>query len=429
MTTVGVPQNVQLPRNILLMVTGGIAAYKTCFLARLLVQAGFSVRCAMTESAQRFVGPVTMRSLTGHGVATDLWGEGDTDPLDHVDFARWADIAVVAPATANLLGKAANGIADDIVTTLLMAFDGPLVLAPAMNDAMWRHPATQANLDQLRTRGAHVVEPGTGWLACGVVAEGRMAEPEEILGRVVALAQALPVRSEAERAALQPTGPLSGKRVLVTAGPTREPIDAIRYITNRSTGSFGFALAYEAAALGAEVVLVHGPVVAPVPRGIGDVVAVETSSEMAAAVRDHLQDSDLLIMAAAVADFTPVAPVEGKLKKESLGTSWNVAMMRTTDILAEIVGRHRPAGLKVVGFALETEDLLERAAAKMRAKGMDCVVANNPTGDQGSFGDGAHRVWLLGSDGVIWDSGSSDKAHIAHGLMEQLIPLLDGDEA
>ena len=418
--------------HILLMVTGGIAAYKTCFLARLLVQAGFSVRCAMTASAQRFVGPVTLRSLTGHGVATDLWGEGDTDPLDHVDFARWADVTVVAPATANLLGKAANGIADDIVTTLMLAFDGPLVLAPAMNDAMWRHPATRANLETMKSRGAHIVAPGTGWLACGVEAEGRMAEPDEIFARVeevAATVRGTPAVAADDVAGTPASGPLSGKRILVTAGPTREHLDAIRYITNRSTGSFGFAIAGEAAALGAEVVLVHGPVGLPVPAGLAEVASVETSAEMATAVRDNLAGTDLLIMAAAVADFTPVKRAEGKLKKESLGTSWNVEMTRTQDILADVVARERPAGLKVVGFALETDDLLERAADKMRAKGMDCVVANDPTGGNGNFGDGSHRVWLIEPEGVVWDSGAADKAHIAHGLMEQLLQRMDGDRA
>ncbi len=414
----------RVPANVLLMVTGGIAAYKTCFLARLLVQAGFSVRCAMTDAAQRFVGPVTLRSLTGHGVATDLWGEGDTDPLDHVDLARWADVTVVAPATANLLGKAANGIADDIVTTLLLAFEGELVLAPAMNDAMWRHPAVQTNLATLRSRGAHVVDPGTGWLACGVVAEGRMAEPADILARVEEIAAALPPREEREP---DPAGPLTGRRVLVTAGPTREPIDAIRYVTNRSSGVFGFALAYEAAALGAEVTVVHGPVDVAPPRGVAELVPVETAAQMAAAVGDRLDGCDMLIMAAAVADFTPVDPAEGKLKKESLGTAWSVEMTRTTDILAEVVDRDRRPDLKVVGFALETEQVAERAAEKMRAKGMDRVVANDPTAADGTFGPGTHRVRLIGPDGEEWDSGPADKHAVAHGLMEQLVPLLDGE--
>jgi len=406
--------------NVLLLVSGGIAAYKSCLLARLLVQAGFSVRCAMTDAAQRFVGPVTFRTLTGHGVATDLWGEGDTDSLDHVELARWADMAIVAPATANTLAKMSHGIADDIVSTLLLAFQGELIVAPAMNDGMWRHPATRDNLATLRERGVHVVDPGTGWLACGVVSEGRMAEPEEILTRIETLARSLPGDAGRPR-----SGPLAGRKVLVTAGPTHEPLDAIRYITNRSTGSFGYALAKSAADLGAEVVLIHGPTVVFPPRGPSLAVPVETASDMAEAVRGHLPGTDLLIMAAAVADFTPTHRPAGKLKKESLGTSWKIEMSRTIDILAEVVERDAHPGLKIAGFALETEDLLVRAEAKRRAKGMDWVVANDPTAEDGTFGAGTHHVWLLGEQGVIWDSGSMDKRDLARELVARLASMLN----
>jgi len=400
--------------RILLLVTGGIAAYKSCFLARLLQQAGFSVRCAMTGAAQRFVGPVTLRALTGHGVATDLWGEGDTDPLDHVELARWADVAVVAPATANILAKHAHGVADDIVSTLLLACEAPLVLAPAMNDVMWRHPATQANLTLLRDRGAHVVAPGTGWLACGVEAEGRMAEPEAIAAHVREVAAA--VRPDAPAA----NGPLAGRRVVVTAGPTRESLDPVRYVSNRSTGTFGFALAGAAAAQGAEVELIHGPVTLAPPRGVARVTPVETAAEMAAAVSRALPSADLLIMAAAVADFTPAEPAAGKIKKESLGTSWAVPMTRTVDILAEVVDRERTPRLMVCGFALETQDLLDRARAKLEAKGMDWIVANDPTGPDGAFGPGGHRIHLLDRDGGVWDSGVRSKDELAAEIVSRL---------
>ncbi len=403
--------------NVLLLVTGGIAAYKSCFLTRLLTRAGFSVRVAMTRSAQRFVGSVTLRTLSGHGVATDLWGEGDTDPLDHVNLARWADVTVVAPATANLLGKAAQGIGDDIVTTLLLAFEGELVLAPAMNDGMWRHPAVQANLALLRERGAHVVEPGAGWLACGVEADGRMAEPEDILEAVAAAAGGRPAGTA------DPDLPLSGRRLLVTAGPTREPLDAIRYVSNRSTGAMGVALARQAAGLGAEVTLIHGPLTVPVPVAVGRRVPVETAAEMARAVAERLGDADVLLMSAAVADFAPETVEGGKLKKESLGTSWNVPMTRTTDILAEVVDRGAHPGLTVVGFALETEDLVERAREKLRAKDMDFIVANDPTA-AGTFGDGEHELLLIGPDGVLWESDRADKRVLAHELLLQLAPRL-----
>ena len=404
--------------NVLLLVTGGIAAYKSCQLTRLLTRAGFSVRVAMTRSAQRFVGHVTFRSLSGHGVATDLWGEGDTDPLDHVNLARWADVAVVAPATANLLGKAAGGIGDDIVTTLLLAFERDLVLAPAMNDGMWRHPAVKANLALLRERGAHVVEPGSGWLACGVEADGRMAEPEDILERVVEVAGGRPAVSHED------TGqPLVGRRLLVTAGPTRESLDPIRYISNRSTGAMGVALARQAAGLGAEVTLIHGPLTVPVPAALGRRVAVESAAEMATAVRDHLADADVLIMSAAVADFAPETVSGGKLKKESLGTSWNVPMTRTVDILADVVDRAAHPGLTVVGFALETEDLVDRAREKLGAKDMDFIVANDPTA-AGTFGDGEHELLLIGPEGVVWESGRADKRVLARELLLQLAPRL-----
>jgi phosphopantothenoylcysteine decarboxylase/phosphopantothenate--cysteine ligase len=411
--------------NVLLLLTGGIAAYKSCFLTRLLVQAGFSVRVGMTDAACRFVGPVTLRALSGHGVATDLWGEGDTDPLDHVDLAQWADLTVVAPATANLLGKAANGIADDIVTTLLLANEAPLLLAPAMNDAMWRHPAVKQNLETMKSRGAVIVGPGSGYLACGSHAEGRMAEPQDIFQAVLQMADELPARAEAAETG---TGPLQGCRMVITAGPTHEAIDAIRYISNRSTGAMGFALAGQAAAMGADVTLIHGPVASPAPTGVGKVVAVESAAQMAEAVSRSITEADVLIMSAAVADFAPLNAAEGKTKKESLGTSWQLDLTRTVDILAEVVDRGRHPDLKVVGFALETENLLEHAIAKLKTKGMDFIVANQHSTEDAAFGDGRHRVHLLDEGGVIWESGESDKREIAKELLERLTPRLMGKE-
>ncbi len=409
--------------NVLLLVTGGIAAYKSCLLTRLLTQAGFSVRTAMTGSAQRFIGPVTLRALSGHGVATDIWGEGDTDPLDHVELSRWADIAVVAPATGNTLAKMANGIADDIVSTLLLAYEGPLVVAPAMNDVMWRHPATRSNTELLRERGAIFAEPGEGWLACGVQAEGRMAEPEDIFA-AIGVAYDLIDPSAGYVDGDDDEAPfLRGHKVLVTAGPTYEPIDAIRFVGNRSTGAFGYALAAAAVRHGAEVTLIHGPSHLPVPPGVARSFAVETAAEMATAVAAGIQNgSRCLIMAAAVADFSPVDVASGKMKKESIGTSWNLEMTRTVDILADIVKPELSPGFTVIGFALETENMIERATEKMAAKGMDFIVANDPTAEDGAFGVGMHRVVLIGSDGVIWDSGPADKSTLAEGILDHLAP-------
>jgi len=421
---------------VLLLVTGGIAAYKACSLTRLLVQAGFSVRVGMTAAARRFVTPMTFQVLSQHPVATDLWGEGDTDPLDHIELVRAADVVVVAPATANILAKAAHGLADDLVSTLLLASDRPLLLAPAMNDVMWRQPATQANLALLRERGARVIEPGSGFLACGVEAVGRMAEPEAIAEAVSALLAALPPRPASAPEAIPAVAPAvasavarparpdpawAGRRVIVTAGPTWEPIDAVRYIANRSSGVFGFALAAEAAARGAAVTLIAGPTALPVPPAVARCVRVETTGQMAAAVREALAvGADWLFMAAAVADFAPEQVEGGKLPKESLGTSWNLALRRTDDILGDVVAPARVPTLRVVGFALETGDLLARAAKKLRAKGMDFIVANDPTAPGSGFGDGLHRVFLLGPDGLLWDSGSHTKRDLARGLLDHL---------
>ena len=404
--------------RVLLMVTGGIAAYKSCFLTRLLVQAGFSVKVAMTEAASRFVAPMTFKVLSGHPVATDLWGDGQSDALDHIEYARWADLTVVAPATANTLAKAAHGIADEIVSTLLLAQPGPLLVAPAMNDNMWRHPATQANMATLRERGVQVVGPGAGFLACGTVDEGRMAEPEEILAAV---------RRMAADGDLAPTGPAAaatpwtGRRVVITAGPTHEAIDPVRYVANRSSGAMGYALAAAAVARGAQVTLVTGPTALVPPRGLAGLVPVTSGREMAAAVAAALDaGADWLIMSAAVADFAPAHPASGKLKKEDLGTGWQLDMTRNPDILTEVVPAHRGTDLRVVGFALETEDVTARALGKLQAKKMDFIVANNPTAAGSGFGDTAHQVQLLGPDGVLWQSQSCPKIELAAELLDEI---------
>ena len=404
--------------RVLLMVTGGIAAYKTCFLARLLQQAGFAVRAAMTDSATRFVGPVTLRALTGEPVATDLWGEGDSEALDHIEYARWADLVVVAPATANLLAKAAGGIADDMVTTLLLAAPCPVLMAPAMNDNMWNHPATGANRTLLAERGVHFVGPGSGWLACGTVDTGRMAEPEEILAAIRELVFDLPLH---EPEAIPGGGPWAGRRVLVTAGPTREPIDPVRAIVNRSSGVMGYALAAEAAKAGAHVTLITGPVDRQPPRGLAHLVRVETARDMADAVSRTLDEGcDWLLMAAAVADHAPARPADAKLKKEELGDAWNLELAKNPDILADIVAPRSLAGLTVVGFALETGDLVALASAKRTAKAMDYVIANDPTAEGSGFGDTAHRVTLIGAEGVIWESESLPKTQLAAHILDHL---------
>jgi len=400
-----------MPRGrVLLLVTGGIAAYKACYLTRLLRQAGFAVKVAMTDAAQHFVTPMTFQVLSENPVATDLWGEGQSHALDHVEYARWADIAVIAPATANILAKLTHGIGDDIVSTLLLAHPGPVVAAPAMNDNMWAHPATQANLNTLQERGVHIVEPGEGWLACGVESKGRLAEPEEILAEVE---RVLGTSDAARRY-------WNGRRVTVTAGPTREALDAIRFLSNRSTGAMGYALAQRLSVLGADVTLVTGPGTEPLPDGIAQIVPVNSAGEMAEAVRKSLDaGSDWLVMAAAVADYTPLQAQSGKVKKEDQGEGWTLELGRTTDILQDVASGR--AGLKILGFALETEDVLARAAAKRERKSMDYIVANNPTATGGAFGDAPHTVHLLGAAGEIWHNDEPrSKADLAAAILAEL---------
>jgi len=416
-----------MPRaNVLLLVTGGIAAYKASYLTRLLMQTGFSVRVAMTDSARRFVTPLTFEALSQYPVATDLWGEGGSDIMDHIEWAQWADLVVVAPATANLLAKAAHGIADDMVTTLLLAAECPLIVAPAMNDAMWRHSATQANVTILSERGVIFSGPGEGDLACGTVGEGRMAEPETILA-VVQQAD-LTGDAVATPAAAPTSSPWSGQRVVVTAGPTWEPVDPVRYLANRSTGVFGYALDAEAVRLGADVVLISGPTSLTPPAGLAGFVDIETAAQLADAVKTALDaGADWLFMAAAVADFRAVHVEGGKAKKESLGTSRNLEMTRTVDILGDVVGSNPADDLRVVGFALETDDLLNRATDKMRAKGMDFIIANDLSAPDSAFGVGLHCIHLIGTEGTVWPDARGTKDELAAGLFEQLAPWIVDD--
>jgi phosphopantothenoylcysteine decarboxylase/phosphopantothenate--cysteine ligase len=412
--------------RVLLMVTGGIAAYKSCFLARLLLQAGFSVKVAMTEAATRFVSPMTFQVLTGKPVATDLWGERQSDALDHVEYARWADLAVIAPATADIMAKAAHGIADEIVSTMLLAFPGPVLMAPAMNDNMWRHRASVANREILAERGVHFVGPGSGWLACGTVDEGRMAEPEEILVEVRKVIGSQPTPERSITQVVPPTrsgvlGFWAGQKVLVTAGPTHEPIDPVRYVANRSSGTMGYALASAAIGAGAEVTLISGPVALTPPRGLAGFRAVESAADLGQAVGEVLDTgADWLIMSAAVADFKPATFAPGKLKKDVLGDGWSLAMTRNPDILGEVVPKHTPDGLRVVGFALETEDMVDRASVKREAKGMDYILANNPTANGSGFGSKNHQVTLIGAGGIIWKSPSQSKESLAGEILRQL---------
>jgi len=342
--------------NIALGVGGGIAAYKAAELARALMTRGFTVNVIMTRAAEEFVRPLTFSALTGRKVITNLFS-ADTlsSAIEHIQIAQENDILVVAPATADLLAKFAHGLADDFLSTTYLAFTGRVVLAPAMNTNMWNHPATQANLRTLRERGHLIVDPDDGALACGMVGPGRLAEPDEIAGAVAAL-----TASKRD---------LEGETVLITAGPTQEPLDAVRYLSNRSSGKMGYAIAEEAAARGAKVILVSGPVSLPAP---GDVIHVQTAAEMFDAVMSHLEESTIIIKAAAVADYHRADAPQHKVKKTAARMS--IELDPTVDILAE-VGKKKGDRL-LLGFAAETENLIGEARRKLESKNCDMVVAN-----------------------------------------------------
>jgi phosphopantothenoylcysteine decarboxylase / phosphopantothenate---cysteine ligase len=390
-------------RRVLLGVTGGIAAYKACILVRLLRLRGASVRVVMTRSAERFVGPATFAALSDHRVYTDLWEEPGGVP--HVRLAHEADVAIVAPATANTLAKLAQGIADDLLTSTLLEAACPLVLAPAMHTGMWEHPATQSNVSALTARGARLVGPSHGPLAAGDEGVGRMSEPEEILA---AIEEAL-------------AGELAGKKLVVTAGPTWEPIDPVRFIGNRSTGRMGFAVAAEAFARGADVTLVVGPGTLDPPEG-PDVVRITTAEEMRAAVLDASRGADAVVMAAAVADFRPEAAAGEKLKK--VGGPPQVRLVATPDILAEL--GVAADDLVLIGFAAETQDVEEGGREKLRRKGLDLLVANEVGREGTGFGSQTNRAAIIAADGQDEPLREWTKLELASAICDRLAKLLAG---
>jgi phosphopantothenoylcysteine decarboxylase/phosphopantothenate--cysteine ligase len=397
-------------RRILLGVTGGIAAFKVPELVRALQRAGHAVRCTATREAVAFVTPLVLRTLTGAPVRTDLLDAAQEGEIDHIALADWAELLVIAPATANTLAKLAHGLADDMVSAVALATRAPLLLAPAMNVNMWKHTATQRNLAALVERGARVVGPDTGELACGWEGEGRMAEPAAI--------------AAAAELALGPRS-LAGEVVLVTAGGTREPFDAVRYLGNRSSGKMGFAVAAEAARRGAEVVLVAGPSGLATPAGVRR-IDVETALEMHGAVLGELERATIVIKAAAVADFRPAAPAADKLKKEDLpeGAAPTLALVRNPDILAEVCRRkgHRIA----VGFAAESRDLIAAARRKLARKGCDLLVANDISRPGTGFDADDNQVVLVGANGQIEELPRLSKAQVAAQLLDRVEKLRRG---
>ncbi len=389
-------------RAVVLVVTGGIAAYKAAELARLLIRDGAEVRVAMTEAGTRFVTPLTFEALTGNPVAVDMWAPAIE--IGHISLADWADAVVIAPATANIIGKMACGLADDFVSTFLLAVRAPVVVCPAMNVNMFENPAVQANLARLKELGRRVVEPETGYLACGWEAKGRLPEPALILEEV--------------RAALSPHD-LEGLSVMVTAGPTREPWDSIRFLSNRSTGRMGYALARTARRRGARVILISGPVASEPPFGV-ETIPVESTVDMLEAVKDNFGRIDILVKAAAPGDFRPANRVEGKVKKTE--TPQPVELARNPDILAEM-GKNKGNRI-LVGFAAEYVNLLENAKGKLESKNLDLIVANQIGAPGAAFGAETNQVSILDRDGQVQQVPLQDKEEVANVIWDRVSGLV-----
>lgn len=392
-------------KTVLLGVTGCIAAYKSCEIVRALQKAGVHVKVVMTEHATEFVGPTTFRALTHEKVAVGLFDDPE-DPIHHVSLAQEADAFLIAPCTANVIAKIANGIADDLLTTTALATTAPLIIAPAMNVNMYDNGATRYNIGKLHIRGARIVEAGDGYLACGDVGKGRLADIEDI---VDATLDELGVRRD-----------LDGRRVMVTAGPTVEPIDPVRYISNHSSGKTGYAIARAAALRGADVTLVSGPVSLPAPEGVR-VVRVRTAREMLAAAEEAFRDTDIAVFAAAVADMRPRAVSDRKLKKGRDGDELDaIELVENPDILATLAARKDRQ--VVVGFAAETNDVVPNAEAKLAAKRADFVVANQ-VGEGMAFGTDDNAVWFVDAE-EIEELPRMPKSRLADEILDRAVQFL-----
>lgn len=400
------------PRRILVAVTGGIAAYKVPELVRALSRAGHEVRCVMTRGAQAFVTPLVLQTLTGTPVRTELLDASEEGEIDHISLADWAELVVLAPATANTLARMTHGLADDLVSAVLLATRAPVLVAPAMNVNMWQHAATQSNVATLRERGVRFVGPDTGQLACGWEGEGRMSEPAAI----AAYAE-LALGSDS----------LGGRKVVVTAGGTREAIDTVRAITNSSSGKMGFAIAREAAQRGADVVLIAGPCSLPAAPGIRR-IDVTSALEMRDAVLAEVAGADIVVKAAAVADFRPATQHAHKLKKETLGEDAGLSLdlVRNPDILEE-VSRSDAANRKqriVVGFAAESEDVIPAAQRKLARKGCDLIVANDVSRSDAGFDVDTNAVSFVWPEGEVEELPLMSKGDVASQLLDRIEKLL-----
>ncbi|MDH4055846.1 MAG: bifunctional phosphopantothenoylcysteine decarboxylase/phosphopantothenate--cysteine ligase CoaBC [Gammaproteobacteria bacterium] len=385
--------------NVLLGITGGIAAYKSPDLVRRLRDRGAEVQIVMTASAEEFVTETALQAVSGRPIRSNLWDKDAEAAMSHIELARWADIVLIAPATAEVMARIVSGAAPDLLSTICLATEAPIALAPAMNHVMWSNPATQSNREILEERGIHILGPGVGSQACGETGAGRMLEPDAIAAAVFSLTGA------------KGAGLLEGKKVVVTAGPTREAIDPVRYITNRSSGKMGYAIASAAAAQGAKVILVSGPVNLAVPPGV-DIVSVESADEMYRATHDVIADADIFIAAAAVADYRPAKPAGQKIKKNDEAMS--LSLVRCPDILASVAALD-PAPF-TMGFAAETENVIEHARGKLSKKKLDMIVANRVGTDCGFDCDDNAAT-------VLWQGGersfpTTSKVELARDLIE-----------
>ena len=391
-------------KNLLIGVTGGIAAYKVCEVASYFTKKGVNVNVVMTEHGAEFVAPLTFEALTKNPCLTSLFDGKSADPVAHVNLGRTADAVLVAPATANVIAKLANGIADDMLTSTVLAASCKKLVAPAMFTGMLENPATQRNIEQLRWDGFEIIEPESGRLACGAVGSGRLAEPAELISAV--------------EEALFGSDELKGKRVLVTAGPTREEIDPVRYITNRSSGKMGYAIAKAAKAMGAEVELVSGKTELLPPYGVSTVF-VSSAEDMYNAVMDRAQKADIVVMAAAVADYTPAEKAEQKMKKSDGELS--LSLTRTKDILAALGGENNEHRV-LVGFSMETENLLENSRKKLHSKNADMIVANSIASENTGFGVDTNAAVLITANGET-ETGLMTKDELARLILEKAAVL------
>lgn len=399
-------------RRILVAVTGGIAAYKVPELIRILRRAGACVRCAMTPEAREFVAPLVLQTLSGHPVRTNLSDASEEGEIDHISLADWAELVILAPATANTLAKLSGGLADNLVSALLLATRAPVLVAPAMNVNMWEHPATRGNLETLRQRGVFTIGPEIGELACGWEGAGRMSQPEAIA---------------AEAELLLGSRDLAGEVVLVSAGGTREPIDTVRYLGNRSSGKMGFAVAAAAALRGADVVLVAGPTSLATPPGVRR-IDVQSALEMRDAVLAEFEEATITVMAAAVADFRAAQPSGLKIKKEDLAddSGLTLELTRNPDILAELC--ERKGERLVIGFAAESHDLMASARRKIARKGCDLLVANNVSSETSGFDADDNAVVFVWPDGQVEELPTLPKKQVAAQLFDRIAKSRGGRE-